>query len=184
MNNNLILINSTNNNFILDIRYASTNNICNQKLYNDSKAYLHPEAFDKLIIASNYAEILGFKLKIFDAYRPFKIQQYFYDYFSSQPNLQNFFSDPKTGAIPHCRGVAVDLTLCDLSGNELDMGSDFDELSSLAFHASTQISNQQSLNRNTLLGIMSYAGFDFYKKEWWHYQLFNPRNYEVLDFTI
>jgi len=165
---------------ILDLRYFSKNNICQQKLYDKNYNFLHPEALIKLEKAVNYAQKMNLKIKIFDAYRPLKVQKFMYDFFASNPELQKFFSNPETGSVPHCRGVAVDLTLCDMENNELDMGSDFDELSDLAHHNSPKINPTQLNNRNTLLGIMTYAGFDFYNQEWWHYQLFEPRKYPII----
>lgn len=168
-------------NGIIDLRYFSINNVCNQKLYDKPYNFLHQDALVKLIEASKIAKKLGYKLKIWDAYRPLKTQQFMFDFFSDNKNLQNFFSNPQTGSIPHCRGVAVDLTLCDPHNNEIDMGSDFDELSDLANHNSDKISLEQLKNRNILLSIMTLAGFDFYRMEWWHYQLFEARKYPVIE---
>ena len=165
---------------ILDLRYYSDNNVCSQKLYDKNYNFLHQEAYNKLEKAVNYAQKMGLKIKIFDAYRPFKVQKFMHDFFASSPELQKFLSDPKTGSIPHCRGIAIDLTLCDSQNNELDMGSDFDEFSELAFHNCLKITPSQLNNRNTLLGIMSFAGFDFYSKEWWHYQLFDARKFAII----
>ena len=92
-----------------------------------------------------------------------------------------FVSNPANGAIPHCRGVAIDLTLVDKNNKELEMGSDFDEFSELAFHDFAEISDEAKANRKKLLQIMTDAGFDFYSKEWWHYQLFKPREYAVIE---
>lgn len=169
---------------ILDLRYATKNNICHQILYNKAQAYLHQEAYDKLEKAVEYAKNLGYKIKIFDAYRPFAVQKFMFDFFAHDKKFEGFVSDPQTGATPHCRGVAIDLTLCDLAGNEIDMGSDFDDFSDLAFHNSAKISLQQFKNRNTLLGIMAWAGFDYYAQEWWHYQLFEPRKYPILSLSL
>ncbi len=166
---------------IIDLRYASTNNIFEKKLYHQSQNFLHPDALEKLYKASKIAQDLGYKLKIWDAYRPLEIQQFMFDNFSDNPQMQSFFSNPKTGAIPHCRGIAVDVTLVNSENNiELPMGSDFDELSDLAHHNCIKISQDQQRNRLILLGIMTLSGFDFYSKEWWHYQLFNPRQYQVI----
>ena len=169
-------------NIIIDLRYAGVNNICQKKLYFKDYAMLHQEAFDKLKVASEIANKKKLKLKIWDAYRPLEIQQYFYDFFSKDPNKQSFFSDPKTGSIPHCRGIAVDLTLTDENNCQLEMGSDFDELSDLAHHNCLKISATAQQNRVLLQEIMTASGFDFYSKEWWHYQLFNPRSYQILNF--
>jgi len=94
--------------------------------------------------------------------------------------LAEFLSDPRKGS-PHSRGVAVDLTLVDGSGRELDMGTGFDAFTPLSHHAVTNgIGVEAQKNRLVLLGIMTSAGWDFYKNEWWHYQLFNARGYPLL----
>ncbi len=182
--NNLVEINSNNCEAIIDLKYATKNNVCQKILYQKPLCLLHPEAFEKLQIAIKYAKDLGYKIKIFDGYRPLEVQKFMFDFFQNNIKYQSFFSNPQTGSIPHCRGVAIDLTLCDFNGKEIDMGSEFDELSDLAHHNSKKISQIQNLNRNILLGIMTYAGFDFYKNEWWHYQLFNARAFEIADVRI
>jgi len=176
----LVSIKDQNIPVIIDLRYATKNNICSQILYQQDYSLLHPEAMEKLITASNLANKQGLKLKIWDAYRPLQVQQFMYDFFASDKKLQSFFSDPNTGSIPHCRGIAVDLTLTNQDGVELNMGSDFDELSELANHNYPNICDEIQKNRLILLGIMTISGFDFYSKEWWHYQLFKPREYPVI----
>src|SRR3546814_17413263 len=64
--------------------------------------------------------------------------------------------------------------------NYLDMGTGFDAFTPLAFHGSLDITPAQQRNRALLLGIMTAAGWDFYRNEWWHYQLFQPRRYPLL----
>jgi D-alanyl-D-alanine dipeptidase len=76
--------------------------------------------------------------------------------------------------------VAVDLTLVDGAGKELDMGTGFDAFTPLSHHASTGIPAAAQKNRLLLLGLMSAAGWDFYKNEWWHYQLFDSKRYKLL----
>jgi D-alanyl-D-alanine dipeptidase len=177
----LAKINSQEIPVIFDFRYASTNNVCGQKLYQEPLPFLHVEALEKLKIASQIAQNLGYKIKIWDAYRPIATQEFMFNYFAKNPQMQNFFSNPKTGAVPHCRGIALDVTLVNSENNsELPMGSDFDELSDLANHNCQKISKEQQQNRLILLGIMTLSGFDFYSKEWWHYQLFKPREYQIL----
>lgn len=164
-----------------DLRYATSNNVCKKVLYQKTKCFLHPEAAEKLRIAVKIAKELGYKIKIFDGYRPLSVQQFMFDSFPVTEGEEGFISDPKTGSIPHCRGIAIDLTLLNSNNQEIDMGSDFDEFSSLAFHDYQNISNDVKKNRQILLTIMTKAGFDFYSKEWWHYQLFQPRTYEIVD---
>ncbi|HEU4825959.1 MAG TPA: M15 family metallopeptidase, partial [Dongiaceae bacterium] len=77
-------------------------------------------------------------------------------------------------------GVALDLTLIDAHGRELDMGTDFDALTPRSHHGRTDLSPEAQRNRLLLLGLMTAAGFEFYTNEWWHYQLFGARSYPVV----
>jgi len=177
---NLVEITEKKFDVILDLRYATSNNVCGHKLYSSPFCYLHEAAIEPLQKAIESARNLGLKLKIFDSFRPIEVQQYMFDKFPSDDPKGGFVSNPNGGAIPHCRGVAIDLTLVDSSGKELDMGTDFDEFSDLAFHNCYKISAEAQRNRLILLGIMSAAGWDFYSKEWWHFQLFKPREYPII----
>ncbi len=168
----------------LDLRYATTNNVCGVKLYSAPICYLHKDAADALRKAIKIAASQNLRFKIFDGFRPLKIQQFMFDKFPSDDPNGGFISSPATGSTPHCRGVAVDLTLIDSAEKELEMGSDFDEFSDLAFHNCQRVSPRAKSNRELLLKIMTKAGFDFYSKEWWHYQLFKPREYAVIDLKI
>ena len=176
---NLVKITAENFDVIFDLRYASDNNVCGHKLYAYPFCYMHEAAIAPLNRAIKSAKNLGLKLKIFDGFRPIEIQKYMFDKFPSEDPNGGFISNPDGGAIPHCHGVAIDLTLCDAQGNELDMGTDFDEFSDLAFHNCEKISAEAQRNRLILLGLMTAAGFDFYRNEWWHYQLFKPREYAI-----
>lgn len=171
----LTKINPDNYNLILDLKYATTENFVKQKLYNKASLMLHDDASERLLIAADIANNLDMQLKIFDAFRPLKIQEYMWNKFQNN----DFISNPNSGSIPHCRGIAVDLTLVK-NGNELDMGTPFDHFSEKSFHGNNSISITAQHNRLLLLGIMTQAGWDFYTNEWWHYQLFNPRSYEVI----
>lgn len=176
---NLVPITPQTHDLELDLRYATTNNVCNVKMYEKPLCFLHKEAEEKLKNAIKIAAKHNLRLKIFDAFRPLSVQKFMYEKFSG-----DFVSDPKTGAVPHCRGVAIDLTLIDKDQNELEMGSDFDEFSELAYHNCQKISANAQKNRKLLFDIMKEAGWDFYEKEWWHYQLFNARNYNISDIKM
>lgn len=176
---NLVEITAEKFGVILDLRYASDNNVCHQKLYSQPFCYLHKSMVEPLQNAVKLADSLNLKLKIFDAFRPIEVQKFMFDTFPATPGSEGFISNPDNGAIPHCRGVAIDLTLVDANGNELDMGSDFDEFSDIAFHGCQKVSMEAQMNRLTLLGLMTAAGLDFYSKEWWHYQIFKPREYPI-----
>ncbi len=158
-----------------EIAYATVKNFTNAKVYARAGCYLHVEAAEALSKAIALAAGMGLRLKIFDAYRPPEAQFKLWEH-TPDPN---FLAHPERGS-PHSRGVAVDLTLIDGNNYELDMGTYFDEFTPLSHHRCVNISATAQQNRLTLLGIMTLSGFDFYSNEWWHYQLFNSRNYDLI----
>lgn len=160
---------------VLDIRYATQNNFTGKEIYKKPGCYLHPDAAAALKKAVKLAKEQGYKIKIFDAFRPLEVQQ---ELWNNNPD-PNFISNPETGSIPHCRGVAVDINLIDKDGNELNMGTGFDEFNEKSHLGRLDISKDEQRNRYILLGIMTTAGWDFYSKEWWHFQLFKPREYKA-----
>lgn len=155
----------------LDIVYATDRNFTGRPVYARPACFLLPEAAERLAHAARLADAIGLRLRILDAFRPAEAQWRLWDH---TPDA-TFLADPRRGS-PHSMGAAVDLTLVDpATGRALDMGTGFDEMCPQSFHAATDVSVEAQRNRFTLLGIMSAAGFDFYKAEWWHYQLFNAR---------
>ncbi len=159
----------------LEIAYATANNFTGKPVYQRAACYLHPEAAECLKQAVAYAAELDYRLRVFDAYRPTEAQWKLWEHTPDD----DFLANPERGS-PHSRGVAVDLTLIDLDGNALDMGTDFDAFTPLSHHGAADISQEAKHNRLVLLGIMTSAGWDFYRNEWWHYQLFDSRQYPLL----
>jgi len=158
-----------------DIAYARADNVAGFPLYSRAACYLHPEAVERLRAAIAIADGLGYRLHIFDGFRPIEAQRALY---AAAPD-PDFVSHPETGAVPHCRGAAVDLTLSD-AGALLEMGTGYDCFAPQAWHGDRTVSREAQRNRAILLGVMTAAGWDFYAKEWWHYQLFAPRRLPVL----
>ena len=160
----------------LDLRYATDANLAGRRLYRRAACLLNAEAASALVRAADLARPLGLRLRVFDAFRPIEVQRALARRFPDSP----YVSDPRHGSVPHCRGAAVDLTLTDAAGTALDMGTDFDELSPAAHHRNAGVAPVAQRNRALLLGLMTAAGWDFYAREWWHYQLFQPRRFPVL----
>lgn len=160
---------------LIDLAYATPRNLTGKPVYRRALCYLHPEAAAKLARAVELAAALGLRLKIFDAFRPSEAQWLLWN---ACPD-PNFLADPRRGS-PHSRGAAVDLTLIDAEGKELEMGTAFDAFTPLSHHGNTEVPVAAQRNRFLLLGLMSAAGWDFYGNEWWHYQLFNARQYPLL----
>ena len=159
----------------IDLRYATKNNITGKKIFKEAKCFLNSLAAEKLLLASTIAKDFNCRLKIFDAYRPKYVQEALWKF---SPNPE-FLSNPDKGS-PHTRGIAIDLTLTK-NNIELDMGTDFDDFTEKAFHLSKNVSIKSRKNRSLLLTIMILAGFDFYEKEWWHDQLFNPKKFPLVE---
>ncbi len=164
----------------IDLRYATPANFTGKPVYARAEAFLHADAARHLSRAIGLAAALGLRLKIFDAFRPSEAQWALWN-FRPDPD---FIADPRRGS-PHSRGVAVDLTLVDAaSGKEIDMGTEFDAFTPLSYHGSTEVGVEAQRNRHMLLGLMSAAGWDFYMREWWHYQLFESKRYPVLSDSV
>lgn len=163
----------------LELAYATPDNFTGAPVYGRAACYLHADAAVLLRRVVDLARPHGLTVKIFDAFRPAEAQWVLW---SHTPD-PDFLADPRRGS-PHSRGVAVDLTLLDGSGRELPMGTPFDRFSSLSHHGCTEIPGEAQRNRLLLLGLMTTAGWDFYRNEWWHYQMFNPRQYPVLSDSV
>jgi D-alanyl-D-alanine dipeptidase len=159
-----------------DIAYATAGNFTGRPVYSRAACFLNAEAADLLRRAVALAAPLGLRFKVFDAFRPSEAQWALWNH-TPDPG---FLADPRRGS-PHSMGAAVDVTLIDGAGRALDMGTAFDEFTPLSHHGVTAIPPEAQRNRALLLGLMTAAGWDFYRNEWWHYQLFNARaRYPVL----
>jgi len=159
----------------LEIAYATPSNFTGKPVYGRPGCYLHPDAVAALERAVALAAPLGLRFRIFDAFRPREAQ---FKLWEHTPDPE-FLANPVSGS-PHSRGVAVDLTLVGADGAALDMGTAFDAFTPHSHHGASEVSSGAQRNRHLLLGLMTSAGWDFYRNEWWHYQLFRPRAYPLL----
>ena len=156
------------------LAYATAANFTGKPIYRHPRCYLQVEAAAALARAVVLAQAQGYRLKIFDAFRPAEAQWVMWNH---TPDPE-FLADPRRGS-PHSRGVAVDLTLLD-NGRALDMGTGFDAFTPLSHHGRTDVSTEAQRNRLLLMGLMTTAGWDFYRNEWWHYQLFDARRFPLI----
>ncbi|GAB4212900.1 MAG: D-alanyl-D-alanine dipeptidase [Rhodoferax sp.] len=159
----------------IDLRYATPDNLTGRRIYDHAVAYLHQDAWDALVRATELALAQGLRLRVLDAYRPPAAQ---WRLWQAMPDPR-FVADPRLGSM-HTRGVAVDLTLADAQGLLLDMGTAFDTMTPASFHGNTAVSPAAQRNRCLLLGLMALAGFVHHPYEWWHYQLPNAADYPLL----
>lgn len=175
----LIEITPESHNIELDIAYATANNFTGLPVYTRAACYLNPEAEGLLRRAVDLAAAIGLRFKIFDAFRPSEAQWVLWNH-TPDPD---FLADPRRGS-PHSRGAAVDLTLIDKAGRELEMGTPFDAFTPRSHHGNLTVSVEAQKNRALLIGLMTTADWDFYRNEWWHYQLFDARRYPALSDSV
>lgn len=159
---------------VIDLRYGTTDNVTHKPIYKNSRCFLHTETKSIFEKAIEFAAGQNLRFKIFDAFRPHAAQQMLWDMCPDE----TFVANPAKGS-NHTRGVAIDLTLVNSNGDELNMGTPFDDFTSDSYHT-TILTPEVQNNRFLLLGIMMSAGWDFYDKEWWHYQIFQAKTFDLI----
>jgi D-alanyl-D-alanine dipeptidase len=150
--------------FAYDMKYATTDNFLKAKVYDCAECFLRLKTVKALIEANIAFNKKGYKIKIFDCYRPLDIQKRMWEIVSNPEYVAN----PSKGSI-HNRGGAVDITLVDIDGKELEMGTPFDFFGKQASHNYTDLSQEVKENRLLLKKIMIEANFNSFDSEWWHY---------------
>lgn len=163
--------------FAYDLRYATENNFLKAKVYDCAECYTRVKTAKALIEANKDFMKRGVKIKFFDCYRPNSVQ---YKMWEIVPNPQ-YVANPVKGSI-HNKGGAVDITLIDLDGNELDMGTDFDFFGKRAYHDNVNLPEEILANRRLLKETMEAHGFWSIRTEWWHYNLSAGSNDKVANF--
>lgn len=160
----------------IDLVYATERNLTGKPIYKAAHCLLLEPAEAALRRAVELASQIGARLRIFDAYRPPQAQQVLWDFLPDP----TYVADLTRGS-NHSRGTALDLTLLDAHGEELDMGTGFDamRIESEHFHPGLPVEVQR--NRMLLLGVMHGAGFTHIKSEWWHYELPGSRALPLID---
>ena len=172
---------------IQEIRYYSTYNFIGDRIdgYEEPCALLTKEAARALKAVANEAMVQGYRLKVFDAYRPVsavkhfmlwgiedqdvRMKPYFYPDMEKQEVFERGYIARDSS---HSRGSTIDLTLLDMStGKELDMGSPFDMFSEISHPDYRGISEEQYQNRMMLQHMMIRGGFVPIDCEWWHFTL-------------
>jgi D-alanyl-D-alanine dipeptidase len=162
---------------VLDVRYATTNNFTGEKIYNLAKTYARKPVAEALKKAQAEFNALGYGVKMFDAYRPYKATVRFYEVYKDT----TYVASPYKGS-RHNRGCALDMTIINLkTGEELQMPTGYDSFKKEAW-PSTPVSDPViRKNRDTLIRIMQKNGFKVNGSEWWHFDFIGWRNYEVMD---
>jgi D-alanyl-D-alanine dipeptidase len=166
-------------NIRIELAYAGKENFTGKRMYptHTNTTFLRVEPAKALTALSKELEKHGLGLKIWDAYRPYSVTVRFWNLIHDE----RYVANPLKGS-GHNRGIAVDLTLYNLSdGKELPMPTGFDDFSEKAHHGYSQLNQEQIRNREFLLSLMVKYGFEKFETEWWHYYWPNSAQYEILD---
>ena len=172
---------------IQEIRYYSTYNFIGDRIdgYEEPCAVLTKEAARALKSVSNELNVMGYRLKVFDAYRPviavkhfvmwgiedtdIRMKPFFYPDLEKEELFMKGYIATRSS---HSRGSTVDLTLLDMkTGKEVDMGSPFDMFSEVSHPDYKGITKEQYDNRMLLQSVMTRNGFEPFDTEWWHFTL-------------
>ena len=183
---------------IIDLRYAGSENFTGRPVpgYEANRAILTTKACIALKEAADKLRNQGYKIYIYDAYRPSDAVKYFVtwgkdssdtikkeDYY---PDLEkeDLFKMYISSDSNHSRGSTIDLSIVKSDGTEVDMGGHFDFFGEISHTFSTQISATQLTNRKILRKAMEDAGFTASNTEWWHFKLTNQPYTEAFNFYV
>ena len=164
--NTFVNLRNYSDNFVYDFKYATTDNFLKEKVYPCGECFLRAKTVKSLLAANAIFKTKGYRIKLFDCYRPKAKQKKMW---KIVPN-PTFVANPKKGSI-HNRGGAVDITLVDSLGMELNMGTKFDFFGPEASHTYLNFSSEILNNRKVLKDIMLSNNFQSFDSEWWHYNL-------------
>jgi zinc D-Ala-D-Ala dipeptidase len=162
---------------LIDIKYATPDNFTKKQIYDCPQCLLRPAVAKALVAAHKELKKQGYGLKMFDCYRPGPYQQRLWD---AVPD-ENYVAHPSKGSM-HSRGVAVDLTLVDANGKEVEMGTPYDFFGPEAHTAYTNLPATTLANRRLLKQSLENQGFNAIKYEWWHYN-FRKKEYPLSNYV-
>ena len=183
---NLVRLLDMDEDFIIDLVYSTPNNFTGAVVYPFKDCYIDINTAKRLIVAKNLAKKDGYRMKVWDAYRPTSAQQRFWDLlpdnnFVAYPPDMATLKEFKNG---HMNGQAVDVTLCDMDGNDIPMPSEFDDFTEKARLDCEATTGEARKNGEYLRDIMVEAGFTPYVGEWWHFydRTIEPVRYSDIQF--
>jgi D-alanyl-D-alanine dipeptidase len=194
ISNGLVNIQEVDSSIRVKLMYNDTFNFLHIKIYDSlSIAFLPPDIAKKLSVAQHDLKQVNpsLPLIVFDAARPRHIQKLIWDSLKMEPNIKyNYVATPWDISL-HNYGAAVDLSIKDMSKNELlDMGTSFDFFGQLAepryefrFIKTKELSDTAYKNRLLLRRVMKTAGFNSIPSEWWHFNSCN-KDFAAQTYTL
>jgi len=173
----LVNLDSLSTEFSYEIRYATTNNFIGEVLYNCSVCLLQPEVAEALLKANQFFCEKGYRIKLYDCYRPLDVQKKMWE----KVPRPTYVANPDGKGSIHNKGAAVDITLETLEGCFVDMGSDYDFFGRAAHIDNYNFSEEILKHRQLLFEGMRKFGFQTVRTEWWHYSFKKNWSYPTLN---
>jgi len=163
--------------FVLEIKYATPDNFLKEAVYSCAKCYVRGVVAKALIAANKDLMEKGYRIQFFDCYRPHSVQKKMWEIYP----VPGYVANPRGGSV-HNRGAAIDITLTDLQGNEIDMGTPYDHFGKEAHHSYQGLPEEVLANRKILKETMQQHGFTIIRSEWWHYNYGGGKKFKISDF--
>ncbi len=179
-NTDLVLVEDYSKEFAIDLKYATCDNFVKKTLYPSPTCILTKGTLNKLVKANELVMKQGYRIKIWDAYRPLSVQKIMWE---ATPN-KNYVANPYRSGSKHNRGAAVDVTLVDKSGREVQMPTEFDNFTPKASPNYKGMSSEQRKNLDILSKAMKSAGFRAISTEWWHFEDTDFNKYKIQDVPL
>ena len=165
---------------VLDVRYATADNLTGHPLYPAARCLLLAPVAGRLVRAAARLRAQGYRLVLHDCYRPLSVQRALW---AVMPRV-GYVADPRTGS-HHNRGAAVDLSLADATGHPVELPTAYDAFGPRARAGAVEgISAAARRNRGALRAAMEAEGFHVNPAEWWHYDAPEASGAPLLDLPI
>ena len=174
-----VVLNQYASGFAYEMKYATEDNFMKKAVYACDACLLRKEVADALKQANASLGSRGLRIKFYDCYRPLDVQKQMWEIYPKP----GYVANPGTGSI-HNRGGAVDITLENAEGQELDMGTGFDHFGKEAHHSYAGLPDTVLSNRKLLKETMEAHGFSSIRTEWWHYNFRAAKNYPLSNFSV
>lgn len=183
---NLIRLLDLDKDFIIDLKYATADNFTGVKIYQSGECWVHEHTAKILIEAKNIFKEAGYRVKVWDAYRPIRAQKKFWevmpndDFVARPPDMTTL----KVFRPTHMNGMCVDVTLTDMDGNEIEMPCPFDTMDERASLSCELNPENGRKNGKYLKKVMESVGFQAYEGEWWHFYDVSTEPVPFTDYEI
>jgi D-alanyl-D-alanine dipeptidase len=167
---------------VLDLRYATARNVVGRPLYpHGARCLLLPAVAARLARAAADLRARGFRLRVYDCYRPLSVQRLLF----AKESRPGFVADPDRGGSHHNRGAAVDVGLAGPAGEDVELPTDFDSFTKRArANAIAGVSAAARAHRQALREAMETAGFTPSRSEWWHFSAPEARGAPLRDVPL